>query len=107
MFVLQHPLKGGGNSQIIFDKLLEAAYIQFSHDLKVLRTAITDQNLSLIQKTAHSIKGASLNMWFSHLAELAMEFELNLDKEHFVDLNMIYEELVQEWELVQILLKKE
>ncbi len=96
-----------GNSQIIFDKLLEAAYIQFSHDLKVLRTAITDQNLSLIQKTAHSIKGASLNMWFSHLAELAMEFELNLDKEHFVDLNMIYEELVQEWELVQILLKKE
>ena len=94
-----------GNDPIIFDELLEAIYLQFNHDLKVLKRAIKEQDLSVIKKTAHSIKGASLNMWFSQMAETAIELELNLDKGDFGELNGIFKELALEWDIVQSLLK--
>ncbi len=94
-----------GNNQVIFDELLEAIYHQFSHDLEDLEKAIQDRNLFDIKKTAHSIKGASLNMWFSQMAELAIELELNLDKGDVQELDEIYNQLRTEWEYVQKLLQ--
>ena len=94
-----------GNNANIFDELLEAIYLQFSQDLKILQKAITEQNLPEIKRIIHSIKGAALNMWFSQMAELAIELELNLDKGDFGELQGLYNHLAMEWEYVQTLLK--
>ena len=99
-------LESIGNSEIIFEELMEAAQVQFAHDIALLREAIKERNLSNVKMIAHSIKGASLNMYFNKMAELAIEFELNLDKDHFSELNDLFAELVVEWEQLQAILKK-
>jgi len=45
-------------------------------------------------------------MYFNKMAELAIEFELYLDKDHFSELNDLFTELVAEWKQLQALLKK-
>ena len=95
-----------GNSEAIFAELLEAIELQFGQDIELLGKAIDHQNLLEIKMIAHSIKGASLNMWFNKMAELAIEFELYLDKDHFSELDNLYKALILEWEIVQDLLKK-
>ena len=94
-----------GNSQSILDELLEAAKPQFSRDLELLGKAIRNRNLQDIKMLAHSIKGASLNMWLNKMAELAIEFELYLDKDHFNELENLFRELESEWGTVQVYLK--
>ena len=80
--------------------------IQFVQDIAILKKAIEKRNLSDIKKVAHSIKGASLNMYFNKMAALAIEFELYLDKDHFNELNDLYNEVVTEWEQIEVILKK-
>ena len=99
-------LESIGNSQEILDELLEAAQIQFAQDIALLGKAIEEQNLPDIKMIAHSIKGASLNMYFNKIAELAIEFELYLDKDHFSELNDLFAALVVEWKHLQALLNK-
>ena len=98
-------LESIGNSEVILEELLEAAQVQFAQDILRLRIAIEEQNLSNIKMLAHSIKGASLNMYFNKMAELAIEFELYLDKGHISELNDLFAELVVEWKHLQALLR--
>ena len=95
-----------GNNESVIRELQEAAQIQFVQDIAILKKAIEKRNLSDIKKVAHSIKGASLNMYFNKMAALAIEFELYLDKDHFNELNDLYNEVVTEWEQIEVILKK-
>ena len=99
-------LEGIGYSNTIFNELIEAVELQFGQDIDLLGKAIDQRNLPEIKRIAHSIKGASLNMWFNKMAELAIEFELYLDKDYIGELNDLFKELVSEWEVVKDLLKK-
>ena len=99
-------LESIGNSEVILEELLEAAQIQFTQDIALLRKAIEERNLSNVKLIAHSVKGASLNMYFNKMAELAIEFELYLDKDHFSELSDLFAELVVEWKHLQALLRK-
>jgi HPt (histidine-containing phosphotransfer) domain-containing protein len=93
-----------GNNQLIYEELLEAVQFQFAQDIAILQKALGERNLSDIKKAAHSLKGASLNMWFNKMAELAIEFELYLDKDHFSELDDLFNDLVLEWEQIQTIL---
>ena len=95
-----------GNSRVIAGELLEVVPGQFNHEIASLRKAIGNRDLSEIKMIAHSIKGASLNMWFNQMAELSNEIELYLDQDHFEELEKIADELVLEWDLIQILIKE-
>jgi CheY-like chemotaxis protein len=94
-----------GNSQAIYDELLEVVPIQFSADLSMLETAISERNLSDIKKAAHSIKGSSLNMCFIKLAELAKEIESDINEDRLENLDAVFNDLVSEWKLIQLVLK--
>jgi len=94
-----------GNSQAIYDELFEVVPIQFSTDLALLETAIRVRNLPDIKKAAHSIKGSSLNMCFIKLAELAREIESDIDENHLEKLDAVYNDLISEWKLLQMVLK--
>ena len=92
-----------GNSQVLLEELLEVVPIQFAIDIESLDKAITQNNLKGITRAAHSIKGASLNMCFVQLAELAHKIEL--EYENIENVTGIFNELVLEWEYIQLLLK--
>lgn len=94
-----------GNSQTFFDELLEFVPIQFSSDLELLEKAIIERNLADIKKAAHSIKGASLNMCFVQLAELASEIEVGCIEDHLENLDVVFNRLTLEWRELQEVLK--
>jgi len=91
-------------SQVILKELLEIVPLQFEQDLTLLREAIHKKNFPEIRKAAHSIKGASMNMWFNKLAEIAKEIESYPDSNSFNDLEDLLTELILEWEHVQLIL---
>lgn len=94
-----------GDNSTLCSELLEAVQKQFERDLKLLREAISERNLPAIKVVSHSIKGACLNLWFTKMAELAIEFELYLDKDHFSELEELFEAFMLEWVTVQVLIK--
>jgi len=94
-----------GNSQAIYDELLEVVPIQFSADLSLLEKAIGERNLADIKKAAHSIKGSSLNMCFIKLAGLAKEIESDISEDHLEKLDAVYNDLISEWKLLQLVLE--
>jgi len=99
-------MEGIGSNEMIFDELLSAVESQFGQDIELLGRAIEHRNIADIKRIAHSIKGASLNMWFNKMAELAIEFELYLDKDHITELNDLYQDLVLEWKIVLDILRE-
>ena len=44
-------------------------------------------------------------MWFHKMAELAIEFELYLDKDHFIELEELFEALMVEWAQVKLIIE--
>ncbi len=92
------------NNPDIFVEIIEIVKLQFAKDFKTLNRAICEKNLPEIKTIAHSIKGAALNMWFNKMAEIAVRFEMYLDKDDSSQLDDVFKDLVLEWELVQLLL---
>ncbi|MCX6266475.1 MAG: PAS domain S-box protein [Bacteroidetes bacterium] len=97
-------MKNIGQSQVILEELLEVAPIQISFDLESLKKGIRETNLQEIKRSAHSIRGASSNMCFHGLANLAKDLELNVG-EGMGKIDLIFNEMQAEWEQVQLLLK--
>ena len=95
-----------GSSQAILDELLEVVPIQFSSDFELLEKSISERNLPDIKKAAHSIKGASLNMCFMQLAELAKGIETAIDVNQTETLELIFKDLISEWEQVKLIINK-
>lgn len=94
-----------GNNQEFLEEILDEVPVQFSYDIQTLAKAIGDQDYAGIKSTAHSIKGAALNMYFNQLAETARTIELVCEEKNIDKLNAIFNELVTEWEQVHILLQ--
>ena len=59
----------------LFQKLAEVAISQLSSDIENLKKSIEKSDLSAVKMSNHSIKGVSLNLYFSRLAELAKKIE--------------------------------
>jgi len=98
-------LENIGSSQAIYDELIEVVPEQFAIDFAMLEKAAKEQNLTDFKKATHSIKGASLNMCFTQLAEMAKEFELNIDNTPVENLTQGYNDMFSEWEQIQLILK--
>jgi len=94
-----------GNSQSIFNELIEFVPEQFAADFAMLEKAVKEQNLADFKKAVHSIKGASLNMCFIQLAELAKEIELNIDETPVENFNLPFNDMASEWRQIQLILK--
>jgi CheY-like chemotaxis protein len=92
------------NSQIVLNELLDVVPLQFSYDMEALGKAIAEKDLAEIKRATHSIKGASLNMCFIQLAELAKEIELNIERHKMEKLDALFHELVLEWEKIQLII---
>ncbi|MEI7662919.1 MAG: response regulator, partial [Bacteroidota bacterium] len=92
------------NEQDVFDDLLKEVPGQFTSDIYRLRTALENKNSPEAIKAAHSIRGASLNLFFSTLAKLAEDIELagagDLNK-----INPMFADLVSEWEKVASMIR--
>lgn len=98
-------LENIGNSQTIYDELIEVVPEQFTIDFAMLEKAAKEQNLTDFKKATHSIKGASLNMCFTNLAELAKEIELKIDDTPLENLSLAFNDMFSEWEQIQLILK--
>lgn len=94
-----------GNSQPIYDELIELAPKQFSSDLAILEKAISELNFVVIKTAAHSIKGAALNMCFLQLAEIAKKIESSIDNDKNPEtLSLVFHDMILEWKQLQLIL---
>jgi CheY-like chemotaxis protein/HPt (histidine-containing phosphotransfer) domain-containing protein len=89
----------------LFQKLAEVAISQLTADIENLKKSIEKSDLSAVKMANHSIKGVSLNLYFSRLAELAkkIEGEYEFDKIRYLELT---EKMTQEFEIIKAELTK-
>jgi HPt (histidine-containing phosphotransfer) domain-containing protein len=80
--------------------------MQFNNDIRDLGDAIRTRDAGNISKIAHSMKGASLNMYFTHMTALTIRIESHTRDLDFDALEGVFAELVTEWHLVHNVLKE-
>jgi CheY-like chemotaxis protein len=84
----------------LLEKLFDSVLSQIPLCLEILVEAVQQENLDEIKDVVHKIKGVSLNMCFNHLAELAIEMELNPNYDHKKQ-SLIINAMVIEWEEIK------
>jgi CheY-like chemotaxis protein/HPt (histidine-containing phosphotransfer) domain-containing protein len=89
----------------LFQKLAEVAISQISSDLTALKESIIRKDPAAIKMANHSIKGVSLNLYFTRLAELTkkMEYDYDVNVEKLLGLT---EKMKQEFEVIKAELTK-
>lgn len=94
-----------GNDTDFWEDLIGSVLTEFPEYIRVLDDALDKNKSGEIQTLAHSMKGASLNMYFYQLAELANELEKASNTEP-EKLRTVFNRIVQEWELIQSILQE-
>jgi len=89
-----------GGEKELFIALIESSKSQFSEDLDNLNKALENNDLEVIRRAAHSIKGAALTMCFDILARMAKDTELIPDNE-MSKMKESYNEMQKEWTIIQ------
>jgi CheY-like chemotaxis protein len=84
----------------LLQKLFDSVLSQIPLCLENLVDAVQQENLDEIKDVVHKIKGISLNMCFNHLAELAIEMELNPNYDHKKK-SIVINAMVLEWEKIK------
>lgn len=105
-FDLDKLMANIGNNQDLFKEMVELVPDQFSNDITLLKSAIVQNNKEGIKKAAHSIKGASLNMCFNRLADLANDLEMNIDLDAPEKVDVKFSALITEWDHVAFTLRE-
>jgi CheY-like chemotaxis protein/HPt (histidine-containing phosphotransfer) domain-containing protein len=84
----------------LFQKLADVAISQLTSDLAALKESIMRKDPAAIKMANHSIKGVSLNLYFSRLAELTkkMEYDYDVNVEKLLGLT---EKMTQEFEIIK------
>lgn len=88
-----------GSNKELWKELIKSVQTEFPEYFQLLEKAIKKTNMKDVQTISHSIKGASLNMCFYKLAELAKEMEekSESDAENLQD---TLRRMSIEWELI-------
>jgi len=94
-----------GNDQKLLYELFEEVPKQFSLEIKLLGIAIAERKMEDAKRIAHSLKGTSYGMCFNQLAELSKELELSIFDEDFNKLDLLFHQIILEWEQLQIIIK--
>lgn len=94
-----------GNDPDLWNDLIGSVLTEFPEYIRALDDALEKNKSGEIQTLAHSMKGASLNMYFYQLAELANELEKASNTEP-EKLRTVFNRIVQEWELIQSILQE-
>jgi len=89
-----------GSEKELFNALIESSKSQFAEDLDSLNNALENNDLEVIRRSAHSIKGAALTMCFDILAKIAEDTELISDNE-ISKMKESYNEMQKEWTNIQ------
>ena len=89
-----------GGEKELFNALIESSKSQFSEDLDSLNKALENNDLEVIRRSAHSIKGAALTMCFGILAKIAEDTELIPDSE-VSKMSESYNDMQKEWTNIQ------
>ena len=98
-------MKSIGNSQTVYKELIEAIPLQFSDDIAWLQNSIVEKNMGDAKKAVHSIKGASLGMYFNQMGKLAIDLEMSIVNNALERLDEQFNALTREWEQIQSILK--
>jgi CheY-like chemotaxis protein/HPt (histidine-containing phosphotransfer) domain-containing protein len=95
-----------GNNAEIWKELTGSVLIEIPMYFESLRHAINQENRVEIQKINHTIKGISLNMCFDRLAGLAKKIELILTNNGPGKPDVIFKQMVLEWEQIESIIKE-
>ncbi|MBF0408572.1 MAG: response regulator [Candidatus Riflebacteria bacterium] len=79
-FEREKLLKNLDNDIEFSNSMLEKALIQIEEFIQSIKKSLLEKNLSEVHKTAHSLKGIALNMYFCRVAEVSREIELSTPK---------------------------
>ncbi|MFZ4520665.1 MAG: PAS domain S-box protein [Bacteroidales bacterium] len=93
------------NNQVILDELLGVVPFQISYAIESLERAVSENNVAEIRQSAHSVSATSVNMCFKNLAGLAQKIESFPDSTIAGQSGPLVQELILEWEQVQLLLR--
>ncbi len=75
--------------------------------LNSLEKAINSRDRDQIKRTAHQLKGASLNMSFNILAEMSKNMESRIELNDMESLADIFQDMEQEWNIISAMLPDE
>ncbi|MDD3078985.1 MAG: histidine kinase N-terminal 7TM domain-containing protein [Paludibacter sp.] len=92
-------LEKTGNNKSVVKNMLLLAETEFPKYLLEIEKAFIEKNQDQIKKTAHKIKGSSLNLEFLNLAELASKIESN--SENMKIIPNLLTELKKEWQVIE------
>ena len=87
----------GGDTEFL-KELADLFNADYPQKLAGISRAIEEKGFEAIDKTAHSLKGASGNLGLSHVYELAFEIEKMGKAENIEGIDKIYQELEEELE---------
>lgn len=97
-------IKNFGNDKELWKALIGSVLTEFPEYIQSLQQAIQHRKVVQIQIVSHSIKGASLNMCFNQMVELAREMEANPEAETEV-LQELFDRISFEWEIIKAILE--
>ncbi|MGM0608897.1 MAG: response regulator [Candidatus Muiribacteriota bacterium] len=92
------------NNQEIFEQLVENTLVMLPEYIAELETALNKGDFEKAKNIAHKIKGASANMFFTKLSELAKKLQ-KIPDEHPEALNVVFKEILSEWKIIKDLLQ--
>jgi PAS domain S-box-containing protein len=99
-------LKRLHNDTKFFKDLIQVSLMQFATDINDLKKEVHQKNLHMVARIAHRIKGSASNMCFVKLAVLSKEIEVNSFVYHEKILSVMLNDIVEEWEILREILKK-
>ncbi len=88
------------NDFVLLNELVNSVILTLPENLEILSKHIYENNIDLIKKDAHKIKGIALNVCFNRLSELAKLLEKIVDSEPN-KINFICDKMLSEWQNLQ------
>lgn len=81
-----------------FVEILEVFVDTAKEDIEKIRVAVEERDLLSAERAAHSLKGASGNLGFEKMAEMARDVEVNAEKDELDQIKSVLPLLTRELE---------
>ncbi|MDA3900628.1 MAG: Hpt domain-containing protein [Spirochaetes bacterium] len=100
--VKQRVFDRTGHNEKLYNMLVEIGLRTIPQYMEKLEKYIKKSDYKELKITAHSLKGASLNLAISEVADIAGEIQnLATTENDIAKIEILYKKLVNEWEIVR------
>jgi HPt (histidine-containing phosphotransfer) domain-containing protein len=95
-----------GNDQQIFTKVVQCYLLESPQIVKDISTSIQNQDIVMLEHTAHKLKSSSAAMGAVRLSQICLQLEIIGQSGNLQDTQEILTQLIQEYENVEKVLRE-